>query len=1116
MKYIIIIISFLFIGNLQSQNTITEGVDWVEFNFDGGGTCRAFDCFDHTCFGDRCRITDNKGNKYMIMPQAWVSPVTGAAFADSGELDAFLVGQYARICQSAAPVQTEISSINDCDDVIDCLPEDIDTIVTAFTIIDNVATITNSAGQTFTANIVHPEDVDTVITGFTIVGDVATITTSGGETFTATIEHPDQNYFITTTLVNQNTAVVGNIQTTTYELIQQDNDGNDLPFPVFFTDVDTLYEDTYFISDIINDSIHVVLDKDGNEISRDTLPTYSFVSNDGSVGIEQTGNTFDFIVQQSTATNTDNDQGFGVQEIGDHTADGITTNFNETVVGFTNDPSDPTLQIFTAEDGTEYCVPKCITYQVNAVDGSTITDRCIFNINLADNGDTPCQVDGTQFGNSSYALVNGSGNYEDEGFVINIDDDGTAMVIITGNECDSLHLGVTFDYIITCPDGTSNDATWTINYTPPPIGEIRLNKSFTVETSESGDIVEIQLTVTNVGTGPITDIEVTDPIDIAIFQIPATGGLLQGQSVTGSVSLLGNVIVWDLQGTSLAPNASITQSVFLEQIDNFEYYPNAAKAEGNDGVNGPASTVDYGIDELSAPPSLTRISQLGDGSVAGFGAVADVLINAEGSLDCDNSIISDLTNYCVYHPIHYSDGLQDHDTPAVDTTTSKTNNLDNFRTPDITLSGATFELVEVKQCGNSLTFDWSNSDFGLAAADQTVIEGFITVSDPVKGEISYAKRDIDGILKGSNYADNCDYDATNAGARTLTIAGVATPTGVNYFNTVVGLQERFDVDGSPEMEGGFLVLEDARVEDPTGTGPCGSPRTSTEEEDLYVGKKAMKRVKHSFITYSTGNLTGTLPSSDYAISLNRPQSRNGFTTQCGVIENYTTNGPGINAGSSDYGSEWWRLDKANTDIDWGLTDPVYSIPVSGYGGDSPLMPTNADPNGPKFAYNEIISQRLNGLIAESSSIYEKDRVNGNVGLTRTTNPKAAWSVSGPSLNFDDQVLFYQFGFNTANQSYTYGNQADNYDLKLSDWLAYATTRSGNINVTEHLIDPDVTDSAGNITAAAAVFRQQPEFMDIDELFTFKGRGKAFDDSGEVDLTIYDLNHRVQIKLVETY
>ena len=587
---------------------------------------------------------------------------------------------------------------------------------------------------------------------------------------------------------------------------------------------------------------------------------------------------------------------------------------------------------------------------------------------------------------------------------------------------------------------------------------------------------------------------------------------IDGQTVSGGSTItLSEYPNVNIEVTLNSDSICVTNNGYSGHILKLDYH-----------TCDPNNNIDSGYIDLvfAAPPAmLTRFSELDDSTPS------EVTMSAANSLDCDGNVIADLStsDYKVRHPIYYSDGIQDHDVPNITEATNKNNNLDNVNDAAVSITGNSYLLVVVEITGGVLSYDWSNSVFGLPVADQLNIESTISLSNAVTAEITYLKRDADSYLKGSSYADNCDYSPTNSTTRDLTIAGTVTTTGTNYFNTIVGLQEDFDVDGSPEMEGGFLILDNATVEDITGN-ICGFIASSNEETQNYIAKKGIKRIKHSGTNYSSGNSIGTLPDNQYTMSINRTGSRAGFTTMCGVISAYTVNAGNNTSNSSEYGSEWWRLDKDNTTLEtWGLVTSPYDVfPVALYGGDNPNMPTNVDvaPTGSSFAYSEINSQRLNGLDANLSSIYEQERVQGDAAATRVANPFASWTVSPAFSDTKAQYISYQFVYATSSVGHVYNNEGDTYKLKLVDGQIESTTELGTIQTSWNWLSSGQVqrvDSDGDITAfTGQVFRTQPEFMTINTFWTVEAHGEVKDDTNVDDLSAFDIFNKVQIEIVETF
>lgn len=259
---------------------------------------------------------------------------------------------------------------------------------------------------------------------------------------------------------------------------------------------------------------------------------------------------------------------------------------------YTDDPTNPTQQIHTAVDGTETCVPKCVSYLAGPQGDRIFTSDCKFMHTDLATGDNPCVVAGTTFpGLSVWKL---KANSLDPNTIVHLSADGVLTYELL--DCDNPSI-TSFDYCIQCPDGTTFTNTVDVIYTPPPIGEIRLDKDFTPNTVEIGDTVELQLTACNSGTGSITGISVTDVLPTGLV-FAGTGGF----PITGTLdaTTVPGTVTWT-PGVSLAPDECISQSFFVDVTTTDIYFDNFANAVADDGNGG--ITQDYDSDTLTQEPS---------------------------------------------------------------------------------------------------------------------------------------------------------------------------------------------------------------------------------------------------------------------------------------------------------------------------------------------------------------------------------------------------------------------------------------------------------------------------------------------------------------------------------
>lgn len=348
---------------------------------------------------------------------------------------------------------------------------------------------------------------------------------------------------------------------------------------------------------------------DGSVQVIDTNQTVSVANNgDGTYDItDDSGNVTTIAPATSVFTDINGDVGYGTINSATHDdGNGNIVTETEIVTGFEDDPNDPYQQIYRSEDGTEYCVPKCVEYFAAPVnDVYTITNCDWQKICPKDNDLNICLgLNGTP-DQHIYKVKHGD------------KDEGTLFEVVTGNDgcflikpigCpDTPFMNGNFDYCIECPDGSQWDAEVVINYTPPPVGEIRLEKEFIdangdpANQVETGDIVFIKLTVSNVGDvgSSISNIQVTDFLNPNLTFVGSDAPLPE------TVSVVGSNVVWDLVGITLGDPGSGTETeVTLVEVEvtgtGFMDIPNTAQAVGID--NNGDTTSDWAVDSLSPLP----------------------------------------------------------------------------------------------------------------------------------------------------------------------------------------------------------------------------------------------------------------------------------------------------------------------------------------------------------------------------------------------------------------------------------------------------------------------------------------------------------------------------------
>lgn len=242
-------------------------------------------------------------------------------------------------------------------------------------------------------------------------------------------------------------------------------------------------------------------------------------------------------------------------------------------------------------------------YIVSLVNDSYVIENGCDTLLISDiySNDTPCTD--VQTGQEV------AGTYQ----IISVNEDSCFESLVltpTGVEifdCQSEPKLCSFDYEVTCPDGQKDTATVTIQTVPDPIGEIRLNKSNNAENNEveSGETFTYTYTICNDpnATGDITDIEFLDELDMTCFTNVApedfkdeNGNIVGG---TGYDQITGE-LTFDWAGP-LVPGQCVSADVSVQVLkpSGFEFIPNIAYVEGNDGVNGPGSTSAYDIDVVN-------------------------------------------------------------------------------------------------------------------------------------------------------------------------------------------------------------------------------------------------------------------------------------------------------------------------------------------------------------------------------------------------------------------------------------------------------------------------------------------------------------------------------------
>jgi len=355
-----------------------------------------------------------------------------------------------------------------------------------------------------------------------------------------------------------------------------------------------------------NPSTLIITDGEGNETTY-VPPAESdlVLTTDGdATGVTQSGtadHTVDIIV---TSTDPDNIATVGPEGGTLVTCEDILGCVGTDSTTVVNNGNGTKTLIHTAVDGTvtTWCVPTCNTTIASEVGETFAMDsNCgvqTFNINT--NGDLPCETR-DEDGN---LISSGDGIYTLKGIdnptnldLVALTTDGKA--IVQPIDCNK-PIAEGIQTCIVCPDGTvSNIVTDLFTFTPPPIGDIRVDKNndTSSNTASTGDTYTYTIVVCNDpnATGPITDITVTDNLPTELTYVSDDGGT--GSGVTSNA---GQIVTWTFPGP-LAPGACESLDIAVEVTGaiGFEFIANITTASGDDGINGPDSTTDSDIDVIN-------------------------------------------------------------------------------------------------------------------------------------------------------------------------------------------------------------------------------------------------------------------------------------------------------------------------------------------------------------------------------------------------------------------------------------------------------------------------------------------------------------------------------------
>lgn len=730
------------------------------------------------------------------------------------------------------------------------------------------------------------------------------------------------------------------------------------------------------------------------------------------------------------------------------------------------------------------CPPDLIT---NAVGETIQTDECKFQHDLTLNGDTPCSIlpaGTTPYGPTIYKL-----DTVPDDMIVVVDSGGIATIEMT--DCTTPLIG-SFDYTICCGDGTESTATVNIEFTPPPVGDIRLEKEFQdvdgnlIGAASSGEVVLIKLEVfaDPTSSGPvllpikITDLNLSDCFDLSTFAV------VSNTDAGSTAAPAGPNVEWDLSAP-LNPAGSSQVLIFqVEVSDDKPYIPNLATAVGVADADG-NPTSDSAIDSLTSPPAPASEVVVDDSNLN------KVSVSPTGSKDCNGALITDFTDFCKTYVFKVSDGVQTmtdvSNIAAPDATTSVGNSL------DIALSGGEFTLVEIKVQGGALTFDWSGTDFAtLPAADQSAIEAEFTALAASSGAFDYDKRAIDTILKGSDEATNCDYSQTNSVGRSITIAGIPTITGINYLNTFAGLKEEFDVDGSPHMEGAFHVWTDSKVSyEGADATLCPGTESPVNPQLEQLVCKGVKRVKTSSGWFSTGNALGSVgdritQNLVYNTAASSGAVR-GFNSHCPPPHGPALAVTGAQSPNTDTQApdpnnpQWWRVVEDDWNMNWGLDAANAPADANQNPYNGSFQPTAYTvPNG--FYVAEYDLKYVNGMTQENRAVFESPNILSSPAGDRVTNPYAFWgNAFSAGNNANHKRILGQVSLKTHALTSVHTGVPDTYELSLTNGDFKITNQNGvNIINFDYANRPQRLDSDGNIKAYEdPAFFIPPEIMNIN-------------------------------------
>ncbi len=489
------------------------------------------------------------------------------------------------------------------------------------------------------------------------------------------------------------------------------------------------------------------------------------------------------------------------------------------------------------------------------------------------------------------------------------------------------------------------------------------------------------------------------------------------------------------------------------------------------------------VDDVA--PALNRISESDDTDPD------TPIFSAAGSTDCNGDPIDFCSgDFIALFPMYLQDMKQ---TYADVTHINVSDNVfqRTYNNPVFTAQGDKKLLGIISIVNTSLTWDVSSSDFPLAASDRTAIENLFSITNCATAEIQYDKKELSKILRGYDPLENCDYGGTATG---VYLAGTSTnSTGINYLETVVGVNTETLCDGAKLSDAGVVVLCNAGIES-TGALCIGS--THTNMTQVLLHRKGINNIMHGSRYFNFGSGENTNGPNHIDMFLRRPNWRNAYTMHikknlvCNVAvsDDHTFATPYENNSEADSSDdEWWITDAATSQVNYSIV-----------GLHSPFDGSNSifgEPAGVGI-YDDTYANinMVCGWNSKTNTIIEVPQVLNDGDPTKDSNPHAHFR---PTVGNNPSVTKYQqirgdFIMGTIDITATnYDANGYTWSLRWTDGFFEAVNQNGTrvLGFDFFTGNPfqNIEDSNG-VIQRSRTWSYTPECMGIEEIVRWKANG----------------------------